>query len=88
MFVARHSGAESNPGIGTLMSENMRFLVPWAGVGAMALWWVLAPSSVIRLHRSLGSRTAEWLGPGVVRGLGVLLLAMAGVAGALFILKG
>ena len=55
---------------------NGGFLVAWGFGALLGLWWALAPNAAIRFYRSFGNRTVESLGPGMVRALGIVILAV------------
>jgi len=62
--------------------EVLPFAVP-------GLCFTPAPKAVVRFYVALGLRQVEWLGPGVIRGIGVVFLTMmAMVVVALFLSAG
>ena len=58
------------------------FLVPGLVLAALGLWWALAPDSAVRFYRRLGNKHFEWVGPGMVRAFGVVLLVVIATAAA------
>lgn len=61
-----------------------RPLLPFAAVALMGLWWAVAPRSAIRFYERWGARSFAWLGEGVVRALGVVVLVALLVGVAVF----
>jgi hypothetical protein len=45
-------------------------------LAALGLWWLFFPNSAIRVYRALGNRQLERIGPGVVRVVGAIGLAV------------
>lgn len=52
-------------------------VIPVGLVVVLGIWWAAAPESAIRFYRNLGNKQLSWLGPGMVRVIGLWVLVTA-----------